>query len=87
MIGKTIFIIATFANQKLLNVQVGNGALNIEESRTHFSLWAAMKAPLILGNDLTHMSDTIYDILTNRKVISVNVRANLLALIRVRSIY
>ncbi|KAG2188296.1 hypothetical protein INT44_001049 [Umbelopsis vinacea] len=51
---------------------VGNGALNIEESRTHFSLWAAMKAPLILGNDLTHMSDVVYDILTNRKVISVN---------------
>ncbi|KAI8583186.1 hypothetical protein K450DRAFT_224624 [Umbelopsis ramanniana AG] len=53
-------------------LEVGNGALNIEESRTHFSLWAAMKAPLILGNDLTHMSDMIYDILTNRKVISVN---------------
>jgi nitrous oxidase accessory protein NosD len=57
----------------LSNEQVGNGALNIEESRTHFSLWAAMKAPLILGNDLTHMSETIYDILTNQKVISVNV--------------
>ncbi|GAB5587329.1 hypothetical protein Unana1_02229 [Umbelopsis nana] len=53
-------------------LEVGNGALNIEESRTHFSLWAAMKAPLILGNDLTHVSETIYDILTNRKVISVN---------------
>ncbi|KAM3589411.1 hypothetical protein VKS41_000274 [Umbelopsis sp. WA50703] len=53
-------------------LEVGNGALTVEESRTHFSLWAAMKAPLILGNDLTNMPEWVYETLTNEKAISVN---------------
>ncbi|KAG2186131.1 hypothetical protein INT43_002569, partial [Umbelopsis isabellina] len=53
-------------------LEVGNGALTVEESRTHFSLWAAMKAPLILGNDLTNMPEWVYKILTNANAISVN---------------
>ncbi|KAJ2962025.1 hypothetical protein NQZ79_g2826 [Umbelopsis isabellina] len=53
-------------------LEVGNGALTVEESRTHFSLWAAMKAPLILGNDLTNMPEWVYEILTNANAISVN---------------
>lgn len=45
----------------------------MDESRTHFSIWAAMKAPLILGNNLNDMSKDLYDIVTNRNVIAVNV--------------
>jgi hypothetical protein len=32
-----------------------------------------MKAPLILGNDLTNMPEWVYETLTNEKAISVNV--------------
>jgi alpha-galactosidase len=31
-------------------LQVGNGGLTDAECRTHFGLWAVMKAPLILGS-------------------------------------
>lgn len=38
------------------------------------SLWAAMKAPLILGNTLAEMPKELYDIVTNPEIIAVNVR-------------
>jgi alpha-galactosidase len=52
-------------------LEVGNG-LNDTEGRAHFSMWAIMAAPLITGNDLTAMSATTKEILTNREVIAVN---------------
>lgn len=30
-------------------LEVGNGALTLEENRAHFALWAIMKSPLIIG--------------------------------------
>lgn len=48
--------------------------MTVDESKTHFSLWAAMKAPLILGNNLSDMPDDLYDVVTNKHVIDVNVR-------------
>ena len=38
----------------------------------HFSLWAIAGAPLLAGNDVTTMNDTIKNILTNREVIAVD---------------
>ena len=37
-------------------LEVGNG-MSVSEDRAHFTLWCMMAAPLILGNDLTKMSD------------------------------
>ncbi|KAI9305199.1 glycoside hydrolase superfamily, partial [Cunninghamella echinulata] len=54
-------------------LEIGNGKLTVDESKTHFSLWAAMKSPLILGNDLSDMPDDLYNIVTNKHVIKVNV--------------
>jgi alpha-galactosidase len=34
-------------------LQVGNGNLTIDEQKSHFSLWAALKAPLLLGFDVS----------------------------------
>ena len=39
-------------------LEVGNGGMTFEEYRTHFSMWALIKSPLILGNDLTNMVST-----------------------------
>jgi hypothetical protein len=36
-------------------VKVGNGGMTYDEYVTHFSMWAILKSPLILGNDLTSM--------------------------------
>lgn len=52
-------------------LEVGNG-LNDTEGRAHFSMWAIMASPLITGNDLTKMSATTLETLTNEEVIAVN---------------
>jgi len=36
-------------------LEVGNGGMTTDEYITHFSMWALVKSPLILGNDLTNM--------------------------------
>ncbi|CAO3596204.1 unnamed protein product [Absidia cylindrospora] len=53
-------------------LEIGNGKLTVDESRTHFSIWAAMKSPLILGNNLTSMPKELFNIVTNKNVIQVN---------------
>lgn len=53
-------------------LEIGNGGLNYNEEKTHMSLWAILAAPLIAGNDLSHMSQQTLSILTNREVIAVD---------------
>ena len=53
-------------------LEVGNGGLTAEESRSHFSFWALFGAPLMAGNDLVAMTPETRDILTNSEVISVD---------------
>jgi alpha-galactosidase len=53
-------------------LEVGNGVLTDSEARAHFSLWCALAAPLIAGNDLRDMSPETLAILTNREVIAVD---------------
>lgn len=53
-------------------LEVGNGGMNEDEYRTHFSLWAILAAPLIAGNDVTRMTPYTVEILTNREIIAVD---------------
>ncbi|KAF4363829.1 hypothetical protein F8388_000494 [Cannabis sativa] len=53
-------------------LEVGNGGMNVEEYRSHFSIWAAMKAPLLIGCDVRSLSKETLEILGNKEVISVN---------------
>jgi alpha-galactosidase len=53
-------------------MEVGNGTLSTFENRAHFDLWCISAAPLILGNDLSKMSDSLFSLLTNREVIAVD---------------
>lgn len=53
-------------------LEVGNGGMTYQEYRSHFSIWALMKAPLIIGCDVRNMTAETYEILTNEEVISVN---------------
>jgi alpha-galactosidase len=53
-------------------LEVGNGGMNADEYRTHMSLWAMLRAPLIAGNDLRTMSDETKSILMNPDVIAVD---------------
>ncbi|MCL2106548.1 MAG: alpha-galactosidase [Oscillospiraceae bacterium] len=62
-------------------LEVGNGGLNFEENKAHFSLWCMMAAPLILGNDLRKFlkadgtpdtANTAYQIVTNADLIAID---------------
>jgi alpha-galactosidase len=53
-------------------LEIGNGKLTLDESKTHMSLWALLAAPLLAGNDLTRMSQQTLDILSNREVIAID---------------
>lgn len=53
-------------------LEVGNGNLNYIQSKTHFSMWAMMAAPLMAGNDLRKMDNQTREILTNKDVIAVD---------------
>jgi alpha-galactosidase len=53
-------------------LEVGNGGMTGDEYRTHMSLWALLRAPLIAGNDLRQMSDETKSILMNADVIAID---------------
>jgi alpha-galactosidase len=53
-------------------LEVGNPGLTTTESRSHFSMWAILAAPLIAGNDVTKMTPEIREILTNKEVVGVD---------------
>jgi len=52
-------------------LEVGNGMV-ANEDRAHFTMWCMMAAPLILGNDLRHMSPATKETLTNREVLALD---------------
>ena len=52
-------------------LQVGRG-MTYEEDKAHFTMWAMMHSPLLLGNDLTKLSDETLKIITNKDIIALN---------------
>ena len=50
----------------------GLGGCTDTEYKTHFSLWAMMNSPLMMGCDIRHMTDRTKEILTNKEVIAIN---------------
>ncbi|CAM0907653.1 unnamed protein product [Alopecurus aequalis] len=53
-------------------LEVGNGGMTFAEYRAHFSIWALMKAPLLIGCDVRNMTSETMEILSNKEVIQVN---------------
>ena len=62
-------------------LEVGNGKLTVEENKAHFTLWAMLSAPLILGNDIREFikpdgtvdsDNKVLNILTNKDIIAVD---------------
>jgi alpha-galactosidase len=46
--------------------------MTFEEYKSHFSLWSITKAPLIIGCDLSNISEETLSILSNKEVIDIN---------------
>ena len=53
-------------------LEVGNKALTSVECRSHFAMWSMLAAPLIAGNNISTMNDTIRDILTAPEIIAID---------------
>ncbi|KAI5837182.1 glycoside hydrolase superfamily [Morchella snyderi] len=53
-------------------LEVGNGDLTPEETRSHFALWAAMKSPLLIGTSLDSISSDNLAILKNKYLLAFN---------------
>lgn len=52
-------------------LQVGNG-MSYEEDKTHFSMWCMMSSPLLIGTDLTTITDQALSILKNEEIIALD---------------
>ena len=53
-------------------LEVGNGGMTDEEEVTHFTMWAILKSPLIIGTNVPHMSPQALSIYSNPAVIAIN---------------
>jgi alpha-galactosidase len=53
-------------------LEIGNGGMSDTEYQTHMSLWSMLAAPLIAGNDVRSMPQSIANILMNREVIGID---------------
>jgi alpha-galactosidase len=53
-------------------LEIGNGGMSDDEYRTHMSMWAMLRAPLLAGNDVRDMSESTKSILLNRDVIAID---------------
>jgi alpha-galactosidase len=53
-------------------LEVGNGGMTDNEYQAHFALWALLKAPLLIGCDITKMSEATKQILMNENIIAIN---------------
>ena len=42
------------------------------QEQTHFTFWAALKSPLIIGADLNNITKASLDILKNKEIIAIN---------------
>jgi alpha-galactosidase len=53
-------------------MEIGNGVMTELEEQTHFSFWAALKSPLIVGADVITMNQSSVDILINTDLIAIS---------------
>jgi alpha-galactosidase len=53
-------------------LEVGNGGMTDTEYRTHFSLWAMMSAPLLIGSDVRTASTATLNILRNTDIVALD---------------
>lgn len=53
-------------------LEVGQGGMTDEEYKAHFAMWAALKSPLFLGNDLRDMPASALTIINNPAILALS---------------
>ncbi|KXL47727.1 glycoside hydrolase family 27 protein [Acidomyces richmondensis BFW] len=68
-----------YAHNDMDMLEVGNngqgtpvGNLTIAEQRSHFTAWALLKSPLLIGTDLRNATRETIEILGNKEIIDIN---------------
>ncbi|CAK5262335.1 unnamed protein product [Mycena citricolor] len=63
-----------FGHNDMDMLQLGNGGLTFDEAKSHFTAWALMKSPLLIGTNpkLSTITPDILEILTNKEIIAIN---------------
>ncbi|KAK7975444.1 hypothetical protein PG989_013907 [Apiospora arundinis] len=72
----------SFADMDML--EIGQGGMTDEEYKAHFALWAALKSPLFLGNDVRAMSAASLSIVNNPAILALSQDPHGRSLTRVR---
>lgn len=57
---------------KSLSIGYESEECTLEQYKSHFSLWCMMASPLLCGNDVRNMNDSISQILLNADLIAIN---------------
>jgi len=53
-------------------LQLGNPGLTFDEAKSHWTAWALMKSPLLIGTNLSAITSDMVSILTNKEIIAIN---------------
>jgi alpha-galactosidase len=53
-------------------LEVCNGGMTDEEYKTHFSMWAAVKPPRLMGNNIAKLKPQDLSVLNNPALVAVN---------------
>ncbi|KAK7031030.1 hypothetical protein VNI00_013820 [Paramarasmius palmivorus] len=53
-------------------LEVGNEGLSFEEAKTHFTAWAFLKSPLLIGTNLPTVTNETLEIFKNTEIIAIN---------------
>jgi len=61
-----------YAHNDLDMLEIGNGDLTLAEQRSHFTAWALNKSPLLIGTNLSLISNDSVEILKNQEVLAIN---------------
>lgn len=74
IVGQNLYLSA-YATEGKFNdmdmLEVGRG-MSSEEDKTHFGMWCIMSSPLLIGCDMTTISDEALALMTNEELIALN---------------
>ncbi|KAH8120409.1 glycoside hydrolase [Phellopilus nigrolimitatus] len=59
-----------YAHNDMDMMEIGNGDLTIEEQRSHFAAWAFLKSPILLGTNLSALTEEQVAIVSNSELLA-----------------
>jgi len=62
--------IGFFGHNDMDMMEIGNGALTLQEQRTHFAAWVFLKSPILLGTNLGKLSSAQLAIIKNTELLA-----------------